>query len=298
LSPADATKTLMNPRIRLHHLSRYEYSGAVSFSPHLLRLFPRSEPGRFLRHFELQTNPGADVQFRRDFFDNNVARIFYPERDTELLVELTAELELREENAFHFLLDPHAAEYPFLYATRERERLGPFLAPLTGRDKSPVLPFWAAPAGQTPTVDLLMSLISSLNEHIRYETRPDGPARTPFETVELGLGSCRDSARLLMALLRDLGFAARLVSGYLWEPPGDDAAKRRADGSFHAWTEVALPGAGWVGLDGTNGVFCDHHFIACAVGLDAEDITPVSGRYFSDVPVASRMEATLRIESL
>ncbi len=288
----------MNSRIRLQHRSLYEYSGAVSFSPHLLRIFPRSEPGRFLRHFELQTNAGADVQFRRDFFDNNVARVFYPEHDTELLIELTAELELREENAFHFLLDPHAAEYPFHYAARERERLGPFLSPLNGGDKSPVLPFWAPPAGPTPTVDFLMSLISALNEHIRYETRPDGPARAPSETVELGAGSCRDTARLLLAVLRDLGFAARLVSGYLWEPPGTDAAKRRAEGSFHAWTEVALPGAGWVGLDGTNGVFCDHHFIACAVGLDAEDITPVSGRYFCDLPVTSKMEASLRIESL
>ena len=116
----------MNPRIRLHHLSFYEYSGTVSFSPHLLRIFPRSEPGRFLRHFELQTNAGADVQFRRDFFDNNIARVFYGGHHAELLIELTAELELREENAFHFLLDPHAAEYPFLYSARERERLGPF----------------------------------------------------------------------------------------------------------------------------------------------------------------------------
>ena len=119
---------------------------------------------------------------------------------------------------------------------------------MTGRDKSPALPFWAPPAGQTPTIDLLMSLISSLNKHIRYESRPEGPARAPIETVELGVGSCRDTARLLLALLRDLGFAARLVSGYLWEPAAKDSTKRRADGFFHAWTEVALPGAGWVGL--------------------------------------------------
>ena len=288
----------MNPRIRLHHLSRYVYSSAVSFSPHLLRIFPRSEPGRFLRHFELQTNAAADVQFRRDFFDNNVARAYYPDRSTELLIELTAELELRVENAFHFLLDPHAAEYPFPYSARERERLLPYLAPAAGGDRTPALSFWTPPAGKTETVGLLLSLVDALHGHIRYEVRPDGPARPPVETVELGVGSCRDTARLLMALLRDLGFAARLVSGYLWEPPGDDATKKHADGSFHAWTEVALPGAGWVGLDGTNGVFCDHHFIACAVGLDAQDITPVAGRYFSDAPVESTMDATLRIESL
>lgn len=288
----------MNQRIRLHHRSHYEYSGEVTFSPHILRILPRSEPGRFLRHFELETNAGADVQFRRDFFDNNVARAFYPGRHHELLVEMTAELELREENAFHFLLDPHAVDYPFLYSAHERVPLTPYLATQAGGDKSPTLPFWSPPAGQAGTVDLLMSLVGALHENIHYEVRPDGPARPPVETVQLGFGSCRDTARLLMALLRDLGFAARLVSGYLWEQPGDDPTQRRADGAFHAWTEVALPGAGWIGLDGTNGVFCDHHFIACAVGLDAGDITPVAGRYFSDTPITSTMDATLRIESL
>jgi len=288
----------MNPRIRLQYQTRYEYSDAVGFSPHLLRIFPRSEPGRFLRHFELQTNAEADVQFRRDFFDNNIARVFYPERNAELLIELTAELELREENAFHFLLDPQAAEYPFVYATQDRERLAPFLLPSAGGDKSPVLPFWSPPTASAPTVEVLMSLVSALNQHVKYESRAEGPSRPPQETVECGSGSCRDTARLLMAVLRDRGFAVRLVSGYLWEPPDKEQDRRRADGFFHAWTEVALPGAGWVGLDGTNGVFCDHHFIACAVGLDAEDITPISGRYFSDTPVTSKMEASLRIEAL
>lgn len=288
----------MNPRIRLHHLSHYVYSSAVSFSPHLLRIFPRSEPGRFLRHFELKTNAAADIQYRRDFFDNNLARVYYPDHCTELLIELTAELELREENAFHFLVDPHAVEFPFSYTPRERERLSPFLANQAMSAKLPALSFWSPPVGKAETVSLLLSLVGALHEHIRYEVRPDGPARPPLETVQLGVGSCRDTASLLMALLRDLGFASRLVSGYLWEPPGDDATKKHADGSFHAWTEVALPGAGWIGLDGTNGVFCDHHFIACAVGLDAEDITPVLGRYFTDSPVTSTMDATLRIESL
>ena len=286
----------MNPRIRLHHRTLYEYSGDVTFSPHLLRLLPRSEPGRFLRHFQIETNAGADVQFRRDFFDNNVARAFYPGRHRELLVELTAELELREENAFHFLLDPHAVEFPFSYSEHERVPLAPYLA--AAGEKLPALAFWSPPAGPTGTVDLLMSLVGALHENIHYEVRPDGPARPAHETVQLGTGSCRDTAQLLMMLLRDLGFAARLVSGYLWEQPGDDPSQRRADGAFHAWTEVALPGAGWLGLDGTNGVFCDHHFIACAVGLEAADITPVAGRFFTDAPVTSTLDATLRIEPL
>lgn len=286
----------MSQRVRLRYAAQYAYARPVSFSPHLLRLFPRSEPGRGTRSVELQISPAADVQFRRDALDNNVARAFLPEPSALLQISLQAELELRETNAFHFLVDPAAVDWPFAYTPAQRLRLGTWLAPLGPDDTAPELPFWHAP-GRGPTVSMLVDLITALRREIRYETRDHGAALTPAETIARGAGACRDTARLLRALLHQLGFAARLVSGYLWEP-AEFTEKRRADGAFHAWTEVFVPGAGWIALDGTNGVFCDHHFIPCAVGLNAEDITPVLGSFYADSPVESTMQSTLTVEAL
>ena len=308
----------MSQRVRLRYAAQYAYARPVSFSPHLLRLFPRSEPGRAARSVELQISPTADVQFRRDALDNNVARAFLPEPSALLQISLQADLDLRETNAFHFLVDPAAVDWPFNYTPAQRLRLGTWLAPLSPDDTAPELPFWLPP-GRGQTVTLLVDLVTALRREIRYETRPSGAALTPAETVARGAGACRDTARLLRAVLHRLGFAARLVSGYLWEPPelgglrsedggrgrgellldrGPRPEKRRADGAFHAWTEVFVPGAGWIGLDGTNGVFCDHHFIPCAVGLDPEDITPVLGSFYADSAVESTMQSTLTVEAL
>ena len=120
-------------------------------------------------------------------------------------------------------------------------------------------------------------------------------ALLPAETLRLRRGACRDVAVLLAETLRASGLAARLVSGYLRET---DAESRRAEGSLHAWTEVYLPGAGWVGMDGTNGVFCNHNFIGAAVGLCPADITPVSGSYYYDGKIASEMTSRLELLQL
>ncbi len=289
----------MNQRLHVRYDAQYLYAGRVSFAPHFLRLFPRSDPSRLVRRLELSTNAGADVQYRRDAFDNNVARVFLPEGGSALQFSLECELELRSENAFHFLLEPHAAEFPFTYQETERRRLASYLAPLPEAESAPALAFWEPATAAGPMVPFLVSLIGALHRGIAYEVRPEGEAFTPLETVVRGRGACRDTARLLRALLHQLGFAARLVSGYLWEPRATTAAEeRRADGAFHAWTEVFLPGAGWLGLDATNGVFCDHHFIPCAAGLTPEDITPVLGRFFSSTPMTSTMQSTLRIEEI
>lgn len=286
----------MSPWVRLLYSAQYAYAQPVSFSPHLLRLFPRSEPGRSVRELQLNISPRAEVQFRRDAFDNNVARAFLPESSALLQLTLSAELELRETNAFNFLVDPSAIAWPFAYSEAQRLRLAPWLAPLPADETAPALPFWSPPA-RAGTVELLVGLTSTLHREIRYVARAHGAALTPRETVEQGAGACRDTARLLRATLHALGFAARLVSGYLWEPPGEvDPDKRRAEGAFHAWTEAFVPGAGWIALDGTNGVFCDHHFVPCAVGLDAEDITPVLGSYFADTAVPSTMQSSLTVE--
>lgn len=287
----------MSLRVRLSYLAQYSYAREVSFSPHLLRLFPRSEPGRAVQGLDLRLQPAADVQFRRDAVDNNVARAFLPDRARQLQISLTAELELRQTNAFHFLVDGHASRWPFEYTPAQRLRLGTWLAPLAATESAPSLGFWE-PRPQAETVAMLVDLVAAVHQEIRYEPRATGAAQTPAETLQRRAGACRDTSRLLRAQLHQLGFASRLVSGYLWEPRSLPDERRRAEGAFHAWAEVFVPGAGWIGLDGTNGVFCDHHFVPCAAGLDADDITPVLGSYFADEPVESTMQSSLVIEEL
>jgi hypothetical protein len=289
-------------RIRIDHRTRYSYAKPVSFSPHLVRLFPRTEPGRLVQKIEFATNPGAIVHFRRDIFDNNFARCFFPGLEAELFFNFALEIELHEQNAFNFLLDNDAAEYPFKYRPEDAARLAFYFGPLgepaeSSSGKLLPLPFWQPPLQPASTVTLLMDLVEALHKSIAYEARDEGAARHPEETVRLGTGSCRDTAVLCAAVLRELGFAARLASGYLCEF-GAEARDRRAEGAMHLWVEAYLPGAGWTGLDPTNGIFCNHNFITTAVGLTTPEVTPISGRYFGAEVVPATMTATLELAAL
>ena len=280
--------------VRLEHHTRYEYEKPVSFSPHFVRLFPRTEPGRLVQKLRFTTNPAASVQFRRDLFDNNFARCFYPEHESILHFDYSLEIELQEQNPFDFLLDYEAAEFPFTYDATTTARLAPYLSRSPAEALLP-LPFWEKPSLSMPTVSVLLNLMDAIHTHVRYERRDEGAAHSPAETLRLGHGSCRDFGVLLASILRELGLAARLASGYLCEF-GEDTADRRADGAMHLWTEVYLPGAGWTGLDSTNGIFSNHHFITTAVGLTSAEVTPIGGRYFSNEAVASHMTTSLTLQ--
>ncbi len=291
-------------RLRIDHRTRYEYDRPVSLSPHFVRLFARTEPGRIVQRVSLATNPQAILQSRRDLFDNVFARCYYPEHEAELFFDYALEIELHEQNPFDFLLDYDAANYPFEYKPSDAARLAPYLkfseADHFGTDTSHrllPLPFWNAPTASVSTVSLLSDLIDTLHNKLGYERRDEGAAHAPAETLRRGQGACRDIAVLLAAILRELGLASRLVSGYLCEF-GQDAKDRRADGSMHMWTEVYLPGAGWTGLDATNGVYCNENFIATAVGLTTAEITPITGRYFSNEVIASKMTASIELTAL
>ena len=291
-------------RIRIEHHTAYHYAAPVSLSPHLIRVFPRTEPGRLVQKIDFKTNAGADVQFRRDLFDNNFARCYYPEHTADLTFDLGVEIELQEQNPFHFLLDYHASSYPFEYHAEDAARLASSLTlshhtaavDTDGREARKLLPlaFWQAPEPGGSTVSMLIGLIEALHEHIAYERRDEGTARSPAETLRLGSGACRDTAVLLAAILRELGLAARLASGYTCEL-ATASDKRRAEGAMHLWTEVYLPGAGWTGLDPTNGIFCNQNFITTAVGLTTAEVTPISGRYFGREVVPATMTAKLEI---
>jgi len=275
-------------KVQILYRSRYAYAEPVTFSQHLFRLFPRAEQHVHVLASSFRTNANAVVHYQRDLFDNDIASCFYPDRSTILQASFDLDLEVEEKDAFGFLVASHALKLPFEYEPAEMRILGPYL-----KNARPIdLPFWKAPGHAQDTVDTLMDLNEAIHTNLAYERREEGEAHTPEQLLELGEGACRDFAELHAEVLRGLGVAARLASGYLCEFGGGDKV---AEGALHAWTEAYIPGAGWIGMDSTNGTFCDHHHLTTAVGIEPEDISPVHGDYYSDQHIPSDMEASLQI---
>jgi transglutaminase-like putative cysteine protease len=272
--------------------ANYAYEEPASFSPHLVRLFPRNSHDIRIERAVFTTDRSADVQFRHDLFDNKVARCFFPRKLAHLDFHIELDLDLTERNPFHFLLESHALRLPFDYLPHEAAVLAPYLD-----NPFPVAlpPELSRPDTPRPTIEALVNLNTWIFQNFDYERRDEGEARTPAETLAAGTGACRDFSVLLATVLRQQGVAARLVSGFLWEPPDLAATDRRAENALHAWTEAYLPGAGWVGLDPTNGTLADHHRIPAAVGLNPDDISPIKGCYYGHKQIESTMTATLEI---
>ncbi len=279
-------------KLRLEYCASYHYEDAVSLSPHVVRLFPRDPLQCRVARFHFTTNAGAEIHWRRDLFDNVAARCFYPGEVRQLEFQLSAEVETQERNPFAFLLETRALALPVDHTDAESEVLRAFFGPATDGLPSALLP----PAG-SGTIETLVAMNAWIHANIAYERREEGQPHHPLETLRLGKGACRDTAVLLAAALRGAGLAARLASGYLWESmtaPG----QRRAESALHAWTEVYLPGAGWVAFDPSNGVLGDHHYITAAVGLRPDDIAPVQGHYYNQRRIPHRLVTSLGIRRM
>lgn len=277
-------------KLSVRYRATYDYEAPVSLGPHAVRLFPRDILHVRVEALRFATNDSAEVHWRRDLFDNLVAHCFYPRDEQQLCYALDLEVKTEERNPFGFLLESRALAWPVVYDNRERE----FLAAYFGRGDT-AFPAALVPAVGADTVQSLVAMNEWIHRNITYERREEGEAHDPEETLRRGRGACRDTAVLLAAVLRSQGLAARLASGYLWESV-TDPAERRAESALHAWTEAYLPGAGWVAMDPSNGVWCDHHYLTAAVGSEPADIAPVVGRYFGDQVIPHRLITSLSID--
>jgi len=280
-------------KFKIKKESLYTYEGKVSFSPHHVRIFPRTDLFVKVEGMRFETHPSADVQFRQDLFDNHIAYCFYPETSAVLPFRIELDLEVKEKNPFHFLLEPHGLQVPPQYTADEIAILAPYL----GQAGHCKLPSPLAPCGPRPTVETILNFNHWIHDNIEYQARPDGLPHSPEETLQKASGSCRDFAALLAETLRRNGVAARLVSGFVWEGDKPDSEKR-ASSAMHLWVEACLPGAGWIGMDPTNGVLADHHFVATAVGRRHADVAPISGAYYSNVTVASNLATSISVEKI
>jgi transglutaminase-like putative cysteine protease len=195
-----------------------------------------------------------------------------------------------DRNPFNFLLSENALARPLRYSTREKQALAAYFDEEAARD--PVLREAASRffPNEEETVSFLTQTNTRLHSEISYEPREEPGIFSPAELMERGRGSCRDYAFLLQKVLQVDGFATRFVSGYLLETGEMQGAE-----AMHAWTEVYLPGAGWIGLDPTNGVLTDDAFIPCAVAINPDDATPIGGRFFAKSAVQSHLSTDLQI---
>jgi transglutaminase-like putative cysteine protease len=266
--------------VLLQHRTRYRYDRPVTLGPQTIRLRPAPHTPATISSYRLTILPeGHSLHRHQDPSGNFLARVLFASPVTcfEIGVELQAEIGAA--NPFDFFLEPEVADWPFRYPEDVAAELAPFRVVDAAGPEFAGLVAGIPTAGQ-PTIEVLTQSARIVKERVSYQVRLEAGVQTPEETLAWGMGSCRDSAWLLVQLLRWRGFAARFVSGYLIQLAGDvgGTGERPPDtADLHAWAEAYLPGAGWIGLDSTSGLLTSEEHIPLAASLGPASAAPISG---------------------
>jgi transglutaminase-like putative cysteine protease len=272
----------------LYHRTEYRYDRPVKLGPQIVRLRPAPHSRTRTLSYSLRISPEKHfINWQQDPQSNYLARLVFEEPATHFIVEVDLVAEMSVFNPFDFFLEPRAENFPFTYDAALRHELEPFhrvaqWTPLLGEYAAAVKREWTE-GKKTRTIDFLVALNQRLWRDIKYIIRLEPGVQTPQDTLQKAGGSCRDSAWLLCQLLRRFGLASRFVSGYLIQLKPDVKALDGPGGAeqdfcdLHAWCEVYLPGAGWIGLDPTSGLLAGEGHIPLAATPDPQGAAPISG---------------------
>jgi len=283
-------------RLSIEHRTSYRYRLPVSLGAHRLMLRPRESRDLRLISSDVRVAPAATLTWAHDVFGNAIATAALQSWSEHLDIFSTSEIELRAAVWPVFDIAAYAVVYPFRYSDDEWLDLGSLTVPQY-EDRAGRLHSWARAfvrGSATDTLSLLKDLSTGVSAWVRYQSRDDEGTQTPTETLDRGWGSCRDFAVLFVEAARSLGFGARVVSGYLYNP--DQAFAGSVDaGSTHAWAEVYVPGAGWITFDPTNRSVGGANLIPVAVARDIRQAVPVAGSFVGMTDAFLAMSVTVRV---
>ena len=273
----------MSIHVALRHTTHYRFDRPVGLSPHVVRLRPAAHSRTPIVAYSLKVRPeGHFINWQQDPFGNWLARLVFPDKARELLVDVEVIADLTVINPFDFFIEEYAEKWPFAYPDALKKELAPYLE---ADENGSRLDAWLAGIARVPkpTVDFLVELNQTLQQSIGYTIRLEPGVQSCEETLAKALGSCRDTGWLLVQVLRHLGLAARFVSGYLVQLTADEKSLDGPSGpnadftDLHAWAEVYIPGAGWIGLDPTSGLFAGEGHIPLACTPHPSSAAPIEG---------------------
>ena len=274
----------MTITVGITHHTEYTYDKPVNMAPHVFRLRPAPHSRTPIKSYSLNIHPKEHfINWQQDPFGNYLARVVFPEKTTKFWFTVDVVAEMTVINPFDFFLEPDAETIPFAYDEQLKQDLLPYLQTEAVSDKFQKVIDALAPKEDIATVDFLVSVNQHICDLVDYQIRMEQGVQSVDETLEKASGSCRDSSWLLVQLFRNLGIAARFVSGYLVQLTADEKSLDGPSGpendftDLHAWCEVYVPGAGWIGLDPTSGLFAGEGHIPLACTPEPSSAAPVTG---------------------